>query len=304
MCCFSYERGPIEYTKKSRPLDLDTMFLVNAFTLPTPSLMPPAPSPTKAQIESYRNVDFNRVMRLLLLLFALATAVRAHAQDSLWLDVDYSYSDITFNQPNFVEKGRFAGVRGELGLALFSNLAVSVGGEYQDGNFTANGTTMTGAAIDGVTKDYIRDTRAMLNLIMGQSSLAAGIAQREWYNVLPAAYRQREIYNYYPITLTLGAKGLYIKAEYDIWKSGTNKSYMSDLSASEKDVNFTQGSGSAMGAEIGYQMQSASHFATRVYINYKRWDVNDSSTQNDNVYNLIQAKSNTVTIQGGVGVGF
>jgi hypothetical protein len=69
-------------------------------------------------------------------------------------------------------------------------------------------------------------------------------------------------------------------------------------------VNFTQDKGSGYGAEVGYLVQTADHFLTRIFVGYHRWDVQDSDIQNDGVYNLVEPKNNTVTIQAGLGLSF
>lgn len=223
---------------------------------------------------------------------------------SAWLSVDYTYSDLTYKEPTIDEKGRLAGIRGELGLGLTSWLGISVGGEYQDGNLNYDGSTFGGAAVKQVTKDYIRDTRAMLHWLGGPAILSAGIGQREWYDDLVVSYRRRTTYNYYPITLTLNRDNVYVKFENDVWNKGHNKSYMHDVNAAEKDVEFTQSSGSGYGLEIGYAVATADRFISRVFISYHRFDVGDSDVQNDNVYNLQEPKNNMVTIQGGIGFLF
>jgi hypothetical protein len=245
-------------------------------------------------------------VRWLVLALIFSTSSFAHAQrnGSSWLNLDYTYSNLTYKESAMTESGNFAGIRGELGIALTSLLAVSVGGEYKDGNLDFSGTTLTGTSLNTVTKDYFRDTRAMLNFLMGSAVLSAGIAQREWYDNLVVAYRRREIYNYYPTTLTLYRDSIYVKLEYDIWNRGTAKAYMSDVSSSEQDVSFTQGSGSGYGVEVGYSVGNMNKFATRIYIAYQRWNIGDSNTQNDNVYNLTIPNNNTVNLQAGLGIGF
>jgi len=235
----------------------------------------------------------------------LFTSVAAHAQaNSLWLSVDYTYSDVSYTNSALAEKARLGGIRGDFGLALTSSLGLEVAGDYQDGNFSADGNTLTGATTSGLTKDYLRDTRALADLFFGSFTIGAGVAQREWYDVLPGAYRQRTTYNYFPIVLTINEGGFYLKGEYDYWGSGTNKNYMSDLGATRQDTSLTQKSGSGWGAEIGYQLRSPALIETRIFASYHRWDVGTSDMQSDGVQALTQPKNNTVTIQGGIGINF
>jgi hypothetical protein len=245
-----------------------------------------------------------RGLALLCILFATSLAHAQHAGQSIWLNVDYTYTDLTYKEPSMSEKGRLAGVRGDLGIGLFDNFGVSVGGQYQDGNLNYDGATFTGTPVKQVTKDYLRETYMLGNFMMGPVTISGGVGQREWFNDLVVSYRRREIYNYYPISMTVFRDSLYFKVENIIWKSGKNKSYMHDVSAAEKDVEFSQGSGSMYGAEIGYLIPNADHFSSRVFIAYRRWDVDASDTQNDNVYNLQEPKNNTVTLQLGLGVSF
>ncbi|MGZ3721806.1 MAG: hypothetical protein ACXVA9_02670 [Bdellovibrionales bacterium] len=243
-----------------------------------------------------------------LILFCLFTATGlAHAQHqgaNAWLNVDYTYTDMKDPEPSMSEKGRLAGIRGDIGIGLFDNFGISVGGEYQDGNLYYDGATFSGTPVKQVTKDYLRDTRAMANFMFGPMTFSAGVAQREWFNDLVISYRRRETYNYYPIVVTVYRDGIYMKVENDIWKSGRNKSYMHDVNAAEKDVEFQQNSGTGYGAEIGYLIPTADHFSTRIFISYHRWDVKDSDVQNDNVYDLQEPKNNTVTVQLGLGLSF
>jgi hypothetical protein len=223
---------------------------------------------------------------------------------AVWLNIDYTYSDFTYKEPLMSEKGRLAGVRGDVGIGLASFLGVSAGGEYQNGNLTYDGSTFDGAMVKVVTKDSIRDLRAMVHIYMGSLVLSGGTAQRELYNDLVISYRRRQIYDYYPVTLTLYRRNLYVKLETDIWRKGTNKTYMSDVNPAERDVEFSQTSGSGYGAEVGCLIPNPWGFFTRVFLAYHRWDVAESNMQNDGVLNLVEPKNNTVTIQAGIGLSF
>jgi hypothetical protein len=244
------------------------------------------------------------VVRFTLFILLTFTSL-AHAQrnpGSAWLSLDYTYTNLTYKEPALTDMGNLAGVRGELGIGLSSTLGLSVGGEYQDGNLNYDGATLTGAQIQQVSKDWMHDLRGLLHVFMGPLVLSGGIGQREWYENLVVAYRRREVYNYYPMALTFYQQAVYIRLEYDLWKNGTNKSYMSDSGAN--DVLFHQGGGSGYGLEIGYLIPTAIKFFNRVYLSYHRWDVSDSDAQSDGVASLTQPKNNTVTIQGGLGFSF
>lgn len=246
-------------------------------------------------------------MRLFFLLWLNLCGSLVHAQhegSGAWLNVDYTYSAIDYKEPSLLEKGRYAGVRGEIGFDLTSFVGLSVGGEYRDGNFNYDGATLTGSTIQVLSRDYIRDVRAMMHLFYGPVVIAGGVAEREWYENITGAYRRRETYGYFPATLTLYRDAVYVKVEYDLWSKGKNKSYMSDVGATEKDVEFAQSSGSGYGAEVGLMIPSAMHFQTRVFVAYHRWDVKDSDAQFDGVYTLVQPRSTTTTLEGGVGLSF
>lgn len=221
-----------------------------------------------------------------------------------WLNVDYTYTDLTYKQELMIENGRLAGVRGDLGFDLASFMGIGVGGSYQDGNLGHKGTTLTGTTLNGLTKDYIRETHALLHLYYGQAVISAGMAEREWYNDLVASNRRRTTYKYYPVSLTFHRRMLYVKAETLIWAKGKNKSYMSDVSALQKDVEFTQDSGSGYGVELGLLIPTAMGARTRIYVAYQRWEVKDSDTQFDGVYYLKEPKNNTTILQAGIGLSF
>jgi hypothetical protein len=222
----------------------------------------------------------------------------------MWLNVDYTYTDLSYHEPSMSDRAHLAGIRGDVGIGLFDNFGISAGGQYQDGNFYYDGATFSGTPVKQVTKDYVRETYLLANFMMGPVTVSGGIGQREWYNDTVISYRRREIYNYYPMTVTITRGGVYFKVENIAWKSGKNKSYMHDVNPAEKDVEFTQGSGNMYGAEIGFLIPTAAHFSTRVFLAYRRWDVAESDTQNDNVYNLVEPKNNTVTWQAGIGLNF
>jgi hypothetical protein len=247
-----------------------------------------------------------RIRALIFLCLSFATA-HAHAQhqgQNLWLNVDYTYTDFTYTEPSMSEKGRLGGIRGDLGVGLFDNFGVSIGGQYQDGNLNYDGATFNATAVKQVTKDYLRETYALANIMMGPATLSGGVGQREWFDDVPGSYRRREIYNYYPVAMTVSRDGFYFKVENILWKSGKNKSYMHDVSASEKDTEFNQGSGTMYGAEIGYLIPTQDHFASHIYASYRRWDIDASDTQNDGVLSLQVPKNTTVTIQVGLGLSF
>lgn len=247
------------------------------------------------------------IIHLLSLILVLSGTTEVFAQSagkSAWLNVDYTYNNLAYSQAQLNEKGNFAGVRGELGIALAGFLGVSMGGDYMDGNLNYDGAVLGGTPIQVVSKDYLRDTRAMVHMIYGGMIVSGGIAQREWYDNVPTAYRRRETYDYYPVTVTMYRESIYIKGEFDVWKAGKNKTYMSDVSASQTDVTFKQKKGSGYGLEIGYMVHTGSAFVTRLFASYHRWDVDDSDVQSDDVHSLTEPKSRTVTIQGGLGISF
>jgi hypothetical protein len=246
-------------------------------------------------------------LRTVFILLSALFASAAHAQregNSAWLNLDYTYNQITYKESKMSEKGDFAGIRGDLGLGLSENFGISVGGEYMDGHMNYDGSTFTGTAVKQVTKDYIRETRILAHMLFGPVVFSAGVAQREWFDDLVVSYRRRTTYDYYPMALTLYRGELYIKAQVDVWKSGKNKSYMHDVNASERDVEFKQPSGSGWGAEVGYMLPTADKIFARVFLAYHQWSVSDSDTQNDGVYNLMEPKNTTTVLQGGLGLSF
>ena len=246
-------------------------------------------------------------MRALLLFCVLTTGAFAHAQyqgEDTWWNFDYTYSDLSYKEDNMSEHGQFAGVRGDIGVGLFDNFGLSVGGEYQDGNLNYDGATFTGTPVKQVTKDYIRDTRALLHFMFGPVTVSGGLAQREWYDDLVISYRRRTTYDYYPVIISIVRDGIYFRVENDFWKSGRNKSYMHDVNVAEQDVELKQSSGNGFGVEIGYSIPTALKFATRIYISYHKWDVGDSDVVNDGVFNLQEPRNNTVVLQGGIGLSF
>ncbi len=223
---------------------------------------------------------------------------------SHWLNVDYTYTDLVYKEPGVMsERGRLAGVRGELGLNIFGMFGASVGGEYQDGNLYYDGATFGGTPVKQVTKDYIRRTEILAHFFYDSVTVAAGMAERYWFDDLVISYRRRTRYNYIPVYVTYRSESMYFKIVQDIWQKGWNKSHMSDVNAAANDVEFKLGSGNGLGAEIGYMFHSGA-VATRVFIAYHKWDVKESNIQNDGTQNLIEPKNNTTEIKVGIGLGF
>ncbi|MGE3683874.1 MAG: hypothetical protein AB7G93_19315 [Bdellovibrionales bacterium] len=245
-------------------------------------------------------------MRLILLLCFTSYGTQAFAQwqQSSWFHLDYTYTDFTYKEPGVMsEKGRLAGVRGEVGLNLLSWLALSAGGQYQDGNLNYDGSTFDGTPIKTVTKDYIRDTRALIHIVASSVSLSFGIAQRYWYDDLVISYRRRTRYDYKPIILTYHQNGLYVSYEHVLWDKGWNKSHMSDVDSNRRDPEFTLGKGSGMGVELGYLMPG-SRVSTRVFVKYHKWKVKESDIQSDGTQALVEPNNNTTTYQIGIGLAF
>lgn len=240
---------------------------------------------------------------VLLLLFT-GNAFAQEISRGAWLNLDYTYSNHSYAESLMNEKGNFPGIRGELGLGLGSVLGISAGGEYMEGNPFYNGQTFTGTPVQTTTKDYVSDMRALVHIFMGSFALAGGVARREWYDNLVISYRRREIYNYYPVQLTLNRGSFYFRGEYDIWERGTNTSYMSDLGAPHQDVHFTQSSGSGWGVEVGCEIPTSAGFASRIFVMYQQWNVAGSDIQNDGTQNLQEPTNSTTTISGGLGIGF
>lgn len=245
-------------------------------------------------------------MRLFILLIALSCSSSAFAQHqaSNWLNLDYTYSDLTYKEPNVMtEKGRLAGVRGEVGFSFAQTFALSAGGEYQDGNLNYDGSTFGGTPVKQVTKDYFRDLRAMVHVLFSPFVLSVGFADRYWYDDLVVSYRRRTHYQYTPIQLSYFMQNVYFVLEHDQWGKGTNTSHMSDVNAAAHDVDFTLGKGSGLGVEIGYVIPSAV-CATRLFLRYHKWSVKQSDVQSDGTQNLVEPENNTTLVQLGIGLGF
>lgn len=221
-----------------------------------------------------------------------------------WLNLDYTYTDLVYKEPGLMnEKGRLAGIRGEVGLNLLGLMGVSAGGEYQDGNLYYDGSTFGGTPVKQVTKDYIRRTEFLGHFFYGPVTISAGLAERYWLNDLVISYRRRTRYNYIPVYFTYRMNFMYLKLEHDIWQKGWNKSHMSDVNASARDVEFKLGTGTGFGVELGYLIPAGS-VTTRVFLAYHKWDVKESDIQNDGTQNLIEPKNNTTEIKVGLGLGF
>lgn len=252
------------------------------------------------------DVRDNSGMRIVALIFAatVSQAVHAQYQGANWLHIDYTYMDMTYKEPDVMsEKGRLPGVRAELGLSLMPGLAISAGGEYYDGHLNYDGATFGGTPVKQVTNDYVRDLRALVHLMWAPFVLSAGVGDRYWFDDLVISYRRRTQYQYTPIILTYNMGGIYLSAETDLWGKGTNKSHMSDVNPAHSDVSFKLGKGSGLGFEAGMFIPSALG-ATRVFLRYHKWNVEQSDVQNDGVNNLVEPKNETTTVTAGIGLAF
>jgi hypothetical protein len=222
-----------------------------------------------------------------------ASALNAHAQ---WLNAAYTYSDVAYKETGGKnQKGRFAGVRGELGLPAISGISISGYGEYQAGNMNHEGSVLGGGTLNAVTKDYFRDLRGLLNLHLGAFTISGGIGQRYWYSDYVTSYRQRQQYDYSPVLITYRSKGFYMRAEADLWRQGKNTTYMSDVDGLRTNVDFKQKKGAGFGGEIGLMIPNAMGFATHIFAAYHKWTVDPSDTQFDGVDYLTVPENSTVT---------
>jgi hypothetical protein len=240
------------------------------------------------------------------LIFLLFSGLSAEAQwqSRRWLHVDYTYSDITYKEPGLMtETGRYAGIRGELGVNLLDYVAFSAGGSYMDGHMDYDGSTFDGTPIKVITNDYIRDTRLLAHVVYTPFVLSYGVAQRYWYNDMVISYRRRTRYDYQPLMLTYYQEGFYVRYEHALWGKGWNKSHMSDTGGGRQDVEFELGKGTGMGFEIGVLLPTPA-FATHLFASYHKWTVKESNVQNDGVDSLVEPNNNTTTIQIGLGVAF
>lgn len=248
-----------------------------------------------------------RPMRLYLISVALTFSCVARAQTeqmgSSWLSLAYTYTDLTNKQTSLNDKGRFAGIRGELGLSLFQTMGLSIGGEYQDGNMNYDGATLTGANLKTISQDYIRDLRGLVHLFYQPVIFSGGIAQRYWYSDL-GYYRRRQQFDYIPVMMTIGRESMYFKFEWDVWQKGKLKAQMSDVSAAEKDTELTQKTGSGFGVEVGYLIPSPAKLITRIYVSYHEWNVHQSDVVSDGVYSLTEPQTTTTGLQAGIGLDF
>jgi hypothetical protein len=245
----------------------------------------------------------NTVFVIIIVIWSWARPAQAQWQSVNWLHVAYTYTDLTYKQSGMSEKGRVLGVRGEAGLNLFPRFALSVGGEYQDGNLNHDGTTLTGTTLKEITTDYFRDLRAMAHFIYTPLVISVGMGQRYWYDNLIGTYRRRTQYDYIPLIVTTNKGPLYIQGEWDFWRKGYNTSQIADLGGAHHDVDLNQNSGGGMAFEIGYRLFSGK-MMTRLFLNYRKWQVHKSDTANDGVENVTEPDNNTVTLQGGIGLDF
>lgn len=244
--------------------------------------------------------------RSVLLIVFLLFGFSAHGQwqSRRWLHVDYTYSQITYKEPGLMtEMGRYAGVRGELGINILDYVAVSAGGSYMDGNMDYDGSTFDGTPMKVITNDYFRDTRLLAHVIATPFVLSLGAAQRYWYNDMVISYRRRTRYDYQPVILTYYQEGFYVRYEHAVWGQGWNKSHMSDTGGNRSDVEFKLGKGTGMGVEVGVFLPTPV-FATHLFASYYKWTVKESDVQFDGVNNLVEPTNNTATLQIGLGVAF
>jgi hypothetical protein len=231
----------------------------------------------------------------------------ASAQDAgparFWLTTDYTYTDFKYKEPGVMsEHGRFAGVRGEFGINLFGGFGLSAGGEYADGHTDYDGSTFSGTPVKVITNDYLRTTQYLAHVTYGSMVIAAGMAERYWYNDLVISYRRRTRYNYMPVFFTYRTGPMYVKVEHDIWQKGWNKSHMSDVNAAANDVEFKLGKGTGFGFEVGYVIPGM--LTTRLFMAYHKWDIKESDVQSDGTQNLIEPANNTTEIKAGIGLAF
>lgn len=245
-----------------------------------------------------------KTISLLLLLASWSSSAFAWNRAGNWFHIDYTYSQITYQEPTVMkETGNFAGVRGELGLNLLGWGAISAGGSYMDGHMNYDGSTFDGTAIKTITKDYFRDTRILVHAMSFPFTLSFGVAQRYWYDDLVISYRRRTRYDYNPIILTYTDPTFYLRYEQDLWSKGWNKSHMSDVSNSRRDVEFELGKGTGMGIELGL-FAPTQGYISHLFVAYHKWTVKQSNVQNDGTSNLVEPDNQTETLQLGLGIVF
>lgn len=239
-----------------------------------------------------------------LAILGIAQNAEAQYQQSHWLKVAYTYSDVLYKEPGAMsERGRFAGIDGEVGFNFFGVAALSAGGEYMDGNLNYDGSTFGGTPVKVITKDYFRDLRLLAHVVYAPLVISYGLAERYWYDDLVISYRRRTQYRYSPLLIAYHLENAYVRIEHDVWIKGTNTSQMADVNPSAHDVNFTLGNGSGFGVELGYNLRSA-HLTTQFFVRYHQWRVNKSDVQSDGTQYLIEPDNTTTTVQGGIGVIF
>lgn len=244
----------------------------------------------------------------LALVLLISVGWGAHAQrqlqGSFWADVDAVYSSLSYNEPDLsaTEAGRFAGVRGDLGVSLMPGLGVTLGGDYTDGNMNYTGKTLTGASVSGYTGDYIRTEYGLVEVNIGYFILSGGFATREWYDRIPSAYRRYETMRYYPVIATFTRGMFYLKGEYDFGDGGSLNARLSDTGA--EDLVFSRSGGSGYALEFGAMIPTAMGFQDRIFIGYRRFSVAAAGTQSDGASNISVGSNNTTILQAGIGVSF
>lgn len=242
-------------------------------------------------------------MSFVLFLTALFVGPLAYGQTA-WLNMEYTYTDLSYTEGDFREIARLAGIRGELGLIVGSGLGVSAGGEYQDGTMDFSGTSYSGTNGNLISKNYIRDTRVLAHYYLDGMIVSGGLAQREWYNNLLGQYHRRQTLNYYPALFTINSGNVYFKFEMDISMKGKLGVSMSETGGGARDIDFNQSGGSGYMVEAGLVGATSGKFFYRLFASYRRLIIDSGGSQSDGVRMVTVDKGTTDLISAGLGISF
>jgi len=199
-------------------------------------------------------------------------------------------SHITYKEPGIMsERGFMYGVTGaytKVGPKLMWKV---------DGTLTTGEVDYVGSYSDGtpVTITGIKDTMFETRAVLGPTDFInlssyylpyIGLGYRYLFdgaNKAPGGYRRESNYVYIPLGLDglLSTKGRWSVAftlEYDLFVSGTQISYLSDVDPGLNDMENTQSSGYGYRGSIKFMLDGEQDLIIEPFMNY--WKIGQSNT--------------------------
>lgn len=223
-----------------------------------------------------------------------------------------------YEEPGLMqENGNMVGLKGvfeyKKDKTMFGLEGRIASGECSYDGMLHDGTPYAIAGIGNSVKEFrVLAGKSSYNHLGNLTTLYIGIGTRNLKSDSsfdPAGYRRESNYSYIPLGIKLESQsktGLFIEftAEYDLFLSGKQKTYLSDFDPTFPNIENTQNKGRGFRMSVGFERKNKEGGGFKIEPYIRTWDIGDSEPTffwvDDELYGAMEPANNTTEI--GIGV--